>query len=536
MHDQEKREDEAMREVAALQQTLSAMQATEASQRQTEAALLESERRFRKIFEHSNDAIYLIDPESNAILDVNPVACHMLGYSREELLALTVAAIHPHEILQLQSFARSVFDRGRGWTNELSCRTKDGNTIPAEISASLVEIDGRTCLIALVRNTSERKEAELRIRKEAARADALAHSASRLNAQLDLDAVLAAVCEETARALDVPAAAVLFFDPEQALFYPVATWGLPPSFQSDYTPNSRSVYEQHSQPYSPQIVVPNLRALPNLPNGPLFARHNINAIAIASLNREDNLLGALSAYALNPEHIFSEDDIALLRSLADQAALAIRNAKLYEQSRHFAVLEERQRLARELHDSVTQSLYGMTLYAGATQDLLTANAVDAAQSQLGEMQKMIQAALGELRLLIYQLRPLSLEDGLVNALQERLETVEARSGLQTEFQAEDDLQLTAALEEELYRIALEALNNVLKHAQATFVGVALIQNDKRLQMSIHDNGKGFDPVVIGHKRGWGLRGIAERVERLGGICKIESQPGAGTRITVEVSQ
>jgi signal transduction histidine kinase len=115
-------------------------------------------------------------------------------------------------------------------------------------------------------------------------------------------------------------------------------------------------------------------------------------------------------------------------------------------------------------------------------------------------------------------------------------TVEARSGLQTEFQAEDDLQLTAALEEELYRIALEALNNVLKHAHATFVGVALIQNDKRLQMSIHDNGKGFDPVVIGHKRGWGLRGIAERVERLGGTCKIESQPGAGTRITVEVSQ
>jgi PAS domain S-box-containing protein len=267
MHDQEKREGEMIQEVAALQQKLSAMQAAEESQRETEAALLESERRFRKIFEHSNDAIYLIDPESNAILDVNPVACRMLGYSREELLALSVAAIHPHEMPQLQSFARSVFDRGRGWTNELSCRTKDGYTVPAEISASLVEIDGRTCLIALVRDTSERKEAELRVRKEAARADALAHSASRLNAQLDLDAVLAAVCEETANALDVPAAAVLFFDPEQALFYPAATWGLPPSFQRDGRSSLRPANRISGRGRSSTHGGGGRRTLPDCPGG-----------------------------------------------------------------------------------------------------------------------------------------------------------------------------------------------------------------------------------------------------------------------------
>jgi two-component system, NarL family, sensor kinase len=106
--------------------------------------------------------------------------------------------------------------------------------------------------------------------------------------------------------------------------------------------------------------------------------------------------------------------------------------------------------------------------------------------------------------------------------------------LQTEFHAPGDLDLAAQIEEELYRIALEALNNVVKHAQATAVGVALHQHDHRFEMSIWDNGRGFDPATIGHKRGWGLRGIAERVERLAGEYKIESQPGAGARITVEV--
>jgi PAS domain S-box-containing protein len=534
VNDNEKSREMLLQEIAVLRHKLTVAPGGALPQSEAESALWESEERFRKIFEHSNDAIYLIDPESKAVIDANPSASRMLGYDRAELLKLTVADIHPHEMPQMTAFAQSVFMNGRGWTNELSCITKTGEAVPAEISASLVEIGGYTCMIALVRDTSERRQAEMRIRTEAARADALAHSASRLNAQLDLSAVLSAVCEETANALDVPAAVVLFFDPEKERFYPAATWGLPQSFMKEYTPNPRSVYEQHPQPYHPQIVVPNLRLLPNLPNAALFARHNIHAIALTSLNREDNLLGALSAYALDESRVFSEDDISLLRSLADQAALAIRNAKLYEQSRHFAALEERQRLARELHDSVTQSLYGMTLYAGATQDLLAANDIQAAKNQLDEMQEMIQGALGELRLLIYQLRPLSLEDGLVNALQERLETVENRSGLRADLEVSGDLNLSDEQEEALYRITLEALNNVIKHARATAVSVSLKQTENRLYLSIQDNGRGFDPELVARKRGWGLRGILERVERLQGRVDMQSAPGKGATITVEV--
>src|SRR3990167_6555153 len=92
------------------------------------------EGRFRTIFEHSNDAIFLLDPEGDAILDVNPRACRMLGYSRVELLALRVSDVHPSEMREFAAFARTVLDTGSGWTNELSCLTRGGATLPAEMS------------------------------------------------------------------------------------------------------------------------------------------------------------------------------------------------------------------------------------------------------------------------------------------------------------------------------------------------------------------------------------------------------------------
>jgi len=124
------------------------------------AALRRSEERFRKIFDCSNDAIFIIDPDEDVILEANPRACQMLQYSREELLSLSISAVHPTEMPKLLAFTQSVFERGRGWTNELTCLTKTGETLPAEISASVIEFDARNCIVALVRDTSERKRAE----------------------------------------------------------------------------------------------------------------------------------------------------------------------------------------------------------------------------------------------------------------------------------------------------------------------------------------------------------------------------------------
>ena len=143
----------------------------------TEVALRQIEDRFREIFQHSNDAIFVIDLTRDEILDVNPRACSMLGYSREELLSMSMSAIHPKEMPQLLAFAKSVFEQGKGWTNELTCLTKTRITLPAEMSASVIDIAGRKCMIAMVRDISERKRAEKALRESENRLSRILESA-----------------------------------------------------------------------------------------------------------------------------------------------------------------------------------------------------------------------------------------------------------------------------------------------------------------------------------------------------------------------
>ena len=232
---------------------------------------------------------------------------------------------------------------------------------------------------------------------------------------------------------------------------------------------------------------------------------------------------------------FAEDDVAILQSLANQAGVAIQNAKLYEQARQFAVLEERQRLARELHDSVTQEIYGVTMFAEATVRLLAQGNEAQAVDHLRELQASAQEALAEMRLLIYELRPPVLEQvGLQGALQARLEAVEGRSGLETQFSAEGQVELEREIQENLYGIAREALNNSLKHAQATSLSVNLYVSEPSVLLEISDDGVGFDPNGDYQEGGLGVRGMQERAEQIGGILSINSKPGEGTSVVVKV--
>ena len=132
-----------------------------AEHRRLEETLHKSEQRFRTIFEHSNDGIFLVDVEQDAILDVNAKASRMLGYSRRELLALPMSLIHPHEMAKVRAFAQSVVENGQGFTDELTCLTKSGEILDAEISASIFEMEDRVCMIASVRDVTERSRLAL---------------------------------------------------------------------------------------------------------------------------------------------------------------------------------------------------------------------------------------------------------------------------------------------------------------------------------------------------------------------------------------
>jgi signal transduction histidine kinase len=233
---------------------------------------------------------------------------------------------------------------------------------------------------------------------------------------------------------------------------------------------------------------------------------------------------------------FSDDEIRLFQALAQRAALAIENARLYEQAQQAAAMEERQRLARDLHDSVTQSLYSLTLLAEAGRRQAGMGDLGRTQRHLERLGETAQQALREMRLLVYELRPLELEAaGLASALQQRLESVERRSGVEVRLLVEGEVNLPAAVEEGLYRVAQEALNNALKHARATSVTVTVHTAGERAELTVADDGRGFDPEAVHDRGGLGLVGIRERAQRLGGALTIESAPDRGTRVSLRLT-
>jgi PAS domain S-box-containing protein len=208
---------------------------------------------------------------------------------------------------------------------------------------------------------------------------------------------------------------------------------------------------------------------------------------------------------------------------------------LEQQVREQAVAIERSRLARELHDSVTQALYGITLYAEAARLALSAEKRDVAAENLRELHNMAREAMIDMRMLIFELHPPVLEEeGLVAALQARLAAVESRARLETEIRVEGERRLPLLVEEELFRIALEALNNVIQHANAQRVILDLKFEDETTCLEIEDDGVGFDPAAARRGGGMGLLGIEERVRQIKGTFTIESAPGSGTALRVEV--
>lgn len=270
----------------------------------------------------------------------------------------------------------------------------------------------------------------------------------------------------------------------------------------------------------------------NTPRDPSY--HYIRSLLVVPLAVKDRLIGAVRIdhkrpRAYTPRHA----DLAV--AFATQAAVAIENARLYGRAQEAAILEERQRLARDLHDSVTQALYGATLYAEAAARLLAAGDHVAATAHVRDVGHTTQEALREMRLLLFELRPQDLaRDGLAAALRARLAAVEGRvPGLSAVVEAQDDIALSSTVEEALYGVAREALNNALKHAGARQVRLSLRREHAAVALEIVDDGGGFDPATVAHGGGFGLRGMAERMAQVGGMLAVRSAPGQGTVVRAE---
>ena len=214
----------------------------------------------------------------------------------------------------------------------------------------------------------------------------------------------------------------------------------------------------------------------------------------------------------------------------------ITDRKIVEgQIEEHATSAERQRLAIGLHDTVTQSLYSINLQSDATLMALSSGNNEIAKQRLGMLKQIAQDAMSEMRLLIHQLHPPIIEEvGLALALQQRLDTVETRSGISVDLQVEGDQQLHLDIEIALFKIASEGLNNILKHAKASEIQIRLILEADRYRLMIRDNGVGFEPESIEDYGGYGLASMRDRLGKINGTLIIDSQPGKGTTLDIEV--
>jgi signal transduction histidine kinase len=235
---------------------------------------------------------------------------------------------------------------------------------------------------------------------------------------------------------------------------------------------------------------------------------------------------------------FGDEQRALARGVGDQLSVAISNARYFETTQEAAALEERHRIARDLHDSVSLALFSLTLHT-RTAELALARAGLDADSDLGrplkQVSELTRGALAEMRALIFELRPGALaEEGLGAALAKHSAAVTAREGLEISVEVpKDRLPLTVEQEEHLYRLAQEALHNAVKHAQAKHAWVELVAADGEVVLTVRDDGVGFDPAEP-HPGHFGLETMRERASRIGAELNLSSAPGAGTTVRVQV--
>jgi PAS domain S-box-containing protein len=527
----------------------------------------------------AGDGLVVNDLTSGIVLDANPAFCRMHDYD-------DMVGLDPSTFIHLKS--RPIFVKymeairaGREYRARVQDVRRDGSLIDVEVFGRLTTFNGIPAMLGVVRDISEQRRAYQQLQQRIAErtieierrrevAEGLRELLAVVNSGYSLQELLEFLATQSRRLLRSDASAIFMpVDEEGVELHSIrASDGLTPQLASVRLPfgysttglayarrnavvvsNMREVLsaeymptatmQLHEQPN--RIDILRLPMLMEDPESDLSANEidamrsfavSFDAFASVPLALEDATYGTLSIYYLEP-HKFNDDELALASTFAQQAALTIENARLREQARKTAAIDERQRLARELHDAVTQTLFSASLISDVIPDLWESNP-DEARNRLQQLRRLTHGALAEMRLLLVELRPNALTDMPIADLLRQL--IDAASGsiraeLSLDVAGHYRTTLTPDAQIAFYRIAQEALNNVAKHAQADHVQLALVCHDTAIEMTIQDDGRGFDLASIpaGHL---GVGIMAERAESAGAHIDIRSALGEGSRITV----
>lgn len=283
----------------------------------------------------------------------------------------------------------------------------------------------------------------------------------------------------------------------------------------------------------------------DLPNDERFVRESVKALGFHTycalpLPYRGRTVGVLGVASRDGEKLLSETELRLLEGIGARVALGIENSRLHARVLDEAVIEERMRIARELHDGLAQVLGYINVQTHAVSKLLSSDRTDDAQTELAAMEKAARQVYADVREEIIGLRISLPHRGLVPALRDYLDQYEPMAGTDLRLEVGDGLDaldLPASAEIQLLRIVQEALRNVRKHSHAATTLVRLSADSDTLTVEVVDDGGGFDPVDSG-RTGWprfGLQTMRERAQSLGGRFELDSQPGYGTRVSVRLS-
>jgi signal transduction histidine kinase len=248
------------------------------------------------------------------------------------------------------------------------------------------------------------------------------------------------------------------------------------------------------------------------------------------------ILGVLDIES-NSIDAFSEADLSTAQTLADQLAVAIENARLYKQTGQMAVMEERNRMAREIHDTLAQGFTGIILQLEAMEQSLEKNKEEDVLAHLNRARSLARGSLSEARRSVWNLRPEALEKlKLTDAIRQEVVKFSQSSNINADFKVNGEIHdLPADLETTVLRICQEALTNIRKHAKASQVEVNLNFDKTNIILSVRDNGKGFSADMKKQSvkgKGFGLISMRERTKSAGGKFEVQSEPGKGTVVTV----
>jgi PAS domain S-box-containing protein len=384
-------------------------------------------------------------------------------------------------------------------------------------------------MVDLLAQAIERRRAELAEHEQRTLAEALGQVAAAINRTLDLNEVLKLILTNVGRVVPHDAAHVMLIEADKVRIVR----------QERYR-----AYGSEAQLSTQEFLLSDLPELHRMietgqplimadtsqePDWMYFSRSPMSRSYVgAPIRSGGKTIGCLNLDSATPA-FFTSTHAERLQAFADQAAIAIQNAQLFQQSRALATLEERQRLARDLHDAVSQTLFSASVVA-ETLPRLWERDPDEVRTGLDELRQLTHGALAEMRTLLMELRPTALvETELEELLHQLTSAFTGKTRAEVSLTVEGIGALPPQVQVALYRVVQEALNNIAKHARATHVSVSLIQRADHIELRVSDNGRGFDPAQVSPDR-LGLSIMKERAGNIGANLEIISQIGRGTDV------